>query len=206
MIEWLIFIPACFALNLAFGPNNLLSLTHGARGGISLAVQAGTGRLLAFVPMIVASALGLGLLLAASATVFNAVKIIGALYLIWLGFRILLSAAAAAPSNAPLQTLDVRRAFRQECLVALSNPKAILIFAAFFPQFVVVDQYWTSYALLGAAFLAMELVAILIYAAAGRYAARVAANRLPWFQRMSGAGMIAFGCLLLFSPQPSRTS
>ncbi len=206
MIEWLIFIPACFALNLAFGPNNLLSLTHGARGGISLAVQAGTGRILAFVPMIVASALGLGLLLAASATVFNAVKIIGAFYLIWLGIRILLSAAATPPSNAQAQGLNVRHAFRQECLVALSNPKAILIFAAFFPQFVVVDQYWMSYALLGAVFLALELIAILIYAAVGRYAARVAASRLPWFQRVAGAGMIAFGCLLLFSPQPSRSN
>ncbi|MEM1050218.1 MAG: LysE family translocator [Pseudomonadota bacterium] len=205
MIEWLIFIPACFALNLAFGPNNLLSLTHGARGGVSFAVQAGTGRILAFVPMIVASALGLGLLLAASATVFNVVKIVGAVYLIWLGIRILLSATATAPSKVPGQGLDVRRAFRQECLVALSNPKAILVFAAFFPQFIVVDQYWMSYALLGTAFLAMELIAILVYAAAGRYAVRVAANRLPWFQRVSGAGMIAFGCLLLFSPNPNRS-
>ena len=52
MIDWIIFIPACFALNLAFGPNNLLAMTHGAKAGVAFAQKAAFGRIIVFVPMI----------------------------------------------------------------------------------------------------------------------------------------------------------
>ena len=90
-------------------------------------------------------------------------------------------------------------------MVALSNPKAILIFAAFFPQFVALENYWQSYAMLGAAFMLMEAVAIFAYSLAGRFASNFASNKLPAMQRLSGVTMCIFGVLLLVSPQPSRT-
>ncbi|MCV3270756.1 LysE family translocator [Roseobacter sinensis] len=205
MIDWLIFIPACFALNLAFGPNNLLSMTHGAKKGVVFAGQAAVGRLIVFVPMIVLSALGLGLVLTASATVFNVVKVVGAIYLIWLGISLWRSAKALDPRAIDGRVTTLRRAFAAEALVAMSNPKAILIFAAFFPQFVAVEAYWQSYALLGAAFLAMEAVAILAYAGLGRVASTFASGRLPMLQRISGGMMCLFGALLLVSPTPTRS-
>lgn len=204
MIDLVVFVPACFAINLAFGPNNLLAMTHGARCGVRFALGASLGRILAFAPMIAASALGLGMLMAASAAVFSAVKIIGAAYLIWLGIRLLRTPAAAGMTTLAADRPTPAAAFRREGLVALGNPKAILVFTAFFPQFVDLDAYWTSYAVLGLIFLSLELVAILVYAAAGRFAATFAASRLHWFQRISGAGMILFGVLLLLSPQPAR--
>ena len=205
MIDWLIFLPACFALNLAFGPNNLLSMTHGAKSGVIFAQKAAVGRLLVFVPMIGLSALGLGLVLTTSAVVFHAIKVVGALYLIWLGITLWRSAASAQIAELSAGPPRLSRAFRAEAVVALSNPKAILIFAAFFPQFVSVEAYWHSYALLGLAFLAMEAVAVLAYAVAGKWAARVAAGQLPVLQRVSGATMCLFGVLLLLSPQPARS-
>ncbi|WP_138469411.1 LysE family translocator [Poseidonocella sp. HB161398] len=204
MTDLLLFLPACFALNLAFGPNNLLALTHGAQNGVAFAAAASLARLAVFVPMIAASALGLGMLLSASALLFGAVKIAGAAYLIWMGIRLLRSRPAQAGGGAAGERPAFRLAFRREALAAIGNPKAILIFAAFFPQFVDTSAYWQSYALLGAVFLALEACAILIYAAAGRFAAALAASRLHWFQRGSGGGMIVFGLLLLFSPQPGR--
>ena len=205
MIDLLVFLPACFALNLAFGPNNLLALTHGAQNGITFAFCASMARLAVFVPMIAASALGLGVLLSTSALLFGAIKIIGAIYLIWMGMKLLRS--RPAPSDVAADPLGptLRQGFRREALIAVSNPKAILIFAAFFPQFVDTSAYWQSYATLGAIFIALEACAITVYAAAGRFAAGFAATRLHWFQRISGLGMIAFGVLLLFSRQPGRT-
>ncbi|WP_299048295.1 LysE family translocator [uncultured Tateyamaria sp.] len=203
MIDWLLFIPACFALNLAFGPNNLLAMTHGARRGIGFAQAPGLARLLVFIPMISLSALGLGVVLSASALAFSIVKTVGAAYLIWLGFRLWRSAHRLHSTPDTEQTLDLRSAARAEALVAISNPKAILIFAAFFPQFVTTGAYWQSYAALGAAFLALEALAILAYATAGRSAARMAARRLPLMQRVSGAMMAIFGVILLASPQPA---
>lgn len=205
MIDLLVFLPACFALNLAFGPNNLLALTHGAQSGVTFAVTASTARLAVFVPMIAASALGLGVLLSTSALLFGAIKLVGAIYLMWMGIKLLRTNPAGASDALRDERPNLRQAFRREAMVAISNPKAILIFAAFFPQFVDTSAYWQSYATLGAIFIGLEACAITLYASAGRFAASFAATRLHWFQRVSGGGMILFGLLLLFSRQPSRT-
>ncbi len=197
------FIPACFALNMAFGPNNLLSVTYGAQRGIGFASLAGTARIAAFAPMIIVSALGLGFLLSVSAVAFNVLKVIGAVYLVYLGIRLLLS-SAHPESVTEVRSLRLKDALRAEAAVALSNPKAILIFAAFFPQFVDAQNYWLSYAILGGLFLPLEAVAILAYGALGRLALKFAAKRLHWLQRGSGVGMITFGGLLLFAKQPSQ--
>lgn len=140
----LLFLPACFALNMAFGPNNLLSMTVGAKQGVSTALVAAMGRLLAFAIMIVVAALGMGSLLMVSETAFTVVKFAGAAYLIWLGIKILRANGRASTEQLELGKTDIRGLARQEFLVAIGNPKAILIFTAFFPQFVDMNNYWTS--------------------------------------------------------------
>lgn len=62
----LLFVPACFALNMVVGPNNLLSITIGARHGLRTALLAAAGRLVAFAIMIAVAALGMGPLLASA--------------------------------------------------------------------------------------------------------------------------------------------
>lgn len=206
MIDLWVFIPACFALNLAFGPNNLLALTNGAQNGVFFALRAGMGRILAFVPMIAASGLGLGIILSTSATIFMAVKILGAAYLIWLGIKLLRGAKNVQADNLGGAPQSVASAFRREAMVAVGNPKAILIFAAFFPQFVDMAHYTQSYVVLGGIFLVLELLGIAIYALTGRFLAKAARTRLHWFQRASGAGMVFFGCLLLLAKRPTSTA
>lgn len=205
MIDWIIFLPACFALNVACGPSNLLAMTNGARSGIGFAQKAAIGRLIVFVPMIAVSALGFGLILTASPFVFGISKLIGAVYIIWIGVSLWRSAKTINPDEFLGETTSMESAFRTEALVALSNPKAILTFAAFFPQFVLVDAYWRSYAQLGAAFLVMEAVAILAYAAGGRLASTIAASKIPTLQRISAAVMCIFGAAILLTPQPVPT-
>ncbi|EPX83500.1 hypothetical protein Salmuc_02108 [Salipiger mucosus DSM 16094] len=154
--------------------------------------------------MIAASALGLGVLLSTSALLFGAVKIVGAIYLIWMGVKLILTKPAPDGVETDHLKPTIRQALRREAMIAVSNPKAILIFAAFFPQFVDTSSYWQSYATLGAIFIALEACAITLYAAAGHFAAAFAYTRLHWFQRTSGAGMIVFGLILFFSRQPGR--
>lgn len=194
----LLFVPACFALNMAFGPNNLLSMTIGPRYGLRAALAAATGRLVAFIIMIAVAALGMGALLTASEIAFTIVKFLGAAYLVWLGIRILRSKAELPAENPELGRHGVRGGIRQEFLVAIGNPKAILIFTAFFPQFVVQANYWGSFMILGAVFLVLELLAIALYAYAGTRLSGVMRNEhgLRWINRVSGSTMIAFGALL----------
>lgn len=203
MIDLYLFIPACFALNLTFGPSNLLALTNGAHHGVAFAATASIGRLLAFVPMIALSALGLGIILSASAFVFTIAKTIGAAYLIWLGWKIWKSSFASQKDGMVVEQIGVLAAFKKESLVAMSNPKAMLIFAAFFPQFVVAENYLESYAILGAVFLCLELVAITVYAIFGSMAARTASSKLHWIQKSSGVCMALFGFLLLLVRRPA---
>lgn len=200
------FIPACFALNMAFGPNNLLALTNGAREGMAITLIASLGRILAFALMIAVTALGLGALLMASEVLFSAVKWAGAAYLVWLGIKLLrsgtpaLAALGTATRRTPIKVLA-----RQEFLIAIGNPKAILIFTAFFPQFIDRDQYMTSFALLGVIFLLLELVAIAIYAALGTRLRAITGNasRFRTLNRISGGLMIGFGVMLALASRPA---
>ena len=106
----LLFIPACFALNMAFGPNNLLSLMNGARHGATPAIVASVGRLIAFLIMIVIAAVGLGALLMTSEVLFSVVKWVGAAYLVWLGMKVFVTKSptqSASPTpNSDYSLLD----------------------------------------------------------------------------------------------------
>jgi threonine/homoserine/homoserine lactone efflux protein len=203
---YLLFLPACFAINMAFGPNNLLSVTNGARHGVSPAVLAAGGRLVAFAIMIAIAGLGMGAVLVASEVAFDVIKYIGAAYLVWIGIRLLRAPAPtmqeAAASAAPP---SLRALARQEFTVAAGNPKAILVFTAFFPQFVVPGAYASSYLLLGLTFLVFELVAIALYALLGARMRRLAdgSRAMRWFNRVSGSMMVGFGLILAFTRRPA---
>lgn len=200
-----LFVPACFALNMAFGPNNLLSVTIGAGHGLQTALVAAAGRLVAFAVMIAVAALGMGALLMASEIAFTVVKLVGAAYLVWLGGKILLSNTELPLERSEPGRGGLRGFIRQEFMVAIGNPKAILIFTAFFPQFVVAENYWGSFLILGAIFLALELVAIALYAYAGSRLSGMMRNArgLRWINRISGATMIAFGAVLAVAKRPA---
>ncbi|WP_334175802.1 LysE family translocator [Pseudoxanthobacter sp.] len=202
---FLVFLPACFALNLAFGPNNLLALTNGARGGVSTAVGASVGRLAAFVIMIAITAIGLGAVLTASEVAFSVVKFAGAAYLVWLGVKILRARAPIAALVGVAEKRPMASLQRQEFWVAAGNPKAILIFTAFFPQFVNPQAYAGSFVVISATFLALEIVGIAAYGALGaRFSHMLDKGRvLKWFNRSSGAMMVGFGILLALTRRPA---
>ncbi|MDQ0611314.1 threonine/homoserine/homoserine lactone efflux protein [Variovorax sp. W1I1] len=204
---YLLFLPACFAINMAFGPNNLLSVTNGARHGVSPAVIAASGRLVAFALMIAVAGLGMGAVLVASELAFDVIKYIGAAYLVWIGIRLLRAPAPTADvqSQGTAAPPSMRALARQEFTVAAGNPKAILVFTAFFPQFVVPGAYASSYVLLGATFLVFELVAIALYAMLGARMRRLAngSRAMRWFNKVSGSMMVGFGLILALTRRPA---
>ncbi|WP_250512795.1 LysE family translocator [Caballeronia sp. INDeC2] len=202
-----IFLPACFAINMAFGPNNVLSLSNGARDGVRASVLASSGRIVAFAIMIAIAGLGLGALLLASQTLFTAIKLAGAAYLVWIGVKLMRSGPSLVvrEEGAARGRVSLARLTKQEFWVAAGNPKAILVFTAFFPQFVDRGAYAASFAILGATFLLLELVAIVIYAALGARLGSLSrgARGFFWFNRVSGALMICFGVMLAFVRRPA---
>ena len=196
----LIFIPACFALNMAPGPNNLLSMANAKRYGFRAACYAGIGRLIAFMGMISLAATGLATILYTSEKLFLIIKIVGGLYLIWLAFQLW----TADPSDSGSEALGEKSLFqltRQEFFMAAGNPKAILIFTAFLPQFVdPAGSVGFQFSILGGLFLLLEWVAIAGYAYFGK-ALRHWFSRPPMrrlFNRVCAGllGSAGFGLLL----------
>ncbi|TFA86248.1 threonine/homoserine/homoserine lactone efflux protein [Pseudomonas sp. LAIL14HWK12:I2] len=191
-----LFLPACFALNMAPGPNNLLSVSNATRYGYRRACVAGIGRLLAFAGMIALAAAGLAVVLQTSELLFYGIKIIGAGYLLYLAWQLwranpAAEDAIAAPANGLLALA------RQEFLVAAGNPKAILIFTAFLPQFVDPARAITpQFMLLGVLFLLLEWIAISAYAYMGLHMRR-------WFAEPRGKRIFNRCCAGLLSAAAS---
>ncbi|WP_033436728.1 LysE family translocator [Saccharothrix sp. NRRL B-16314] len=129
---WLaVFFGASVLVALTPGANNLLGMHHGVHHGPLRAATALLGRLAAFSLMVGAVVAGLGPLLAASQTALTVVKWAGVAYLVYLAVR-LLSAEPGGGETPVAKGTPLRKEF----LVAITNPKALLIFTAFVPQFV----------------------------------------------------------------------
>jgi threonine/homoserine/homoserine lactone efflux protein len=148
------------------GPNNLYislrSLTQGRRAGVVSALAIETGTLV----YIVVAALGLATLVKASPVLFTAITLAGALYLAYLGVKMLKAPTTGSPGGVPPAPLG--RVFRDGVVVNLLNPKAALFFLAFLPQFTSrgagPDQLRTEMLLLGVGALVIGLSLDLCYA------------------------------------------
>jgi homoserine/homoserine lactone efflux protein len=198
---WLFYVLTSVGLSLTPGPNGLLALTHGARFGFRPTVFTVIGGALGFFLLIAASLAGLGALLAASERAFSVAKWIGAAYLVYLGIRVWRAPPPAVPATqAGAVRPEARpiRLFQEGFLVAVSNPKGLIFFAAFLPQFMVPGlSFVAQLAILGGTFVAVEVTYELLLA---RTAQRVA----PWlgrhgklFNRAAGSAFIGMGAVLL---------
>lgn len=197
---WAVYLAAAVGLSLTPGPNGLLSLTHGARYGLGRTAFTVVGGVLGFMVLIAASLAGLGALLAASEAAFTVAKWIGAAYLVYLGVRLwrapasIVSVGADASDGRDAHPL---RLFAQGFLVATSNPKAMIFFAAFLPQFMTPDMsYWMQLAILGGTFAVTELLYELALASAAQRVAPWLTRNGKWFNRVTGGAFVGVGGML----------
>ncbi|NRP11259.1 Homoserine/homoserine lactone efflux protein [Aliiroseovarius sp. xm-m-379] len=197
-----LFIPACFALNTAPGPNNLLAFANGSKHGFGAAVIGGMGRLVPFAAMIALVGLGLGAILATSAAAFTVVKYAGAAYLAYVGWRMWCAPQPDTGEAGAQQSLP--DLMRRDFLIAIGNPKAIAIFTAFFPQFTdLIQPLAPQYILLGALFLALELLAVTLYAGLGAgMKGALTPTRLHRLNRGVGGFLIFSGLTMALSERP----
>jgi threonine/homoserine/homoserine lactone efflux protein len=132
--HWLAFVVASQILLIIPGPTVLMVVSYALGHGRKPATAIVAGVALGDLTAMTASMLGLGAVLAASATIFAALRWIGAAYLIYLGVK-LWRAPIKTEAMTDTQTADPRRLFLHAYLVAALNPKAIFFFVAFVPQF-----------------------------------------------------------------------
>jgi len=193
---WLLYLLTCCGIAVVPGPNALLVLTHGALHGNRKTLFTISGGVIGFVGMIALCVFGLAALLKTSILWLTALKIVGGLYLVWLGINLWRSEPVA------VQLGDLSRSsgwslFRQGLLSAISNPKALLLFTAFITPFI--DPQRNLMLQAGVLALTYAVVEFTV-----EFGVASAANRVrPWlaragrrFNRVCGGFFVAFGALL----------
>lgn len=193
---WLAFVAASTALLLIPGPTVLLILSYALSKGRGVALASVGGVALGDLVAMTASLLGLGALMLASATLFTALKWIGAVYLVWLGICLIRSASSTEltlPQGAQVTGSGV---FWHAAVVTALNPKSTAFFIAFVPQFVVVDAPLApQFVFLISTFVGLAAMNALAYALlADRMHARIAPpSAIAWISRAGGGALITMG-------------
>ena len=193
---WLAFVAASTALLLIPGPTVLLVLSYALSKGRSVAVASAAGVALGDLVAMTASLLGLGAIVLASATAFTILKWVGAVYLIWLGLKLIRSAPREGLS--PARDVNAQGVFGHAAAVTALNPKSIAFFIAFVPQFIRPEApLLPQFVILIATFVSLAAINALAYALAADRLRQVIARPavLAWITRAGGATLIAMGVL-----------
>ena len=194
---WSLYTLAAIGLSLTPGPNGLLALTHGALHGTKKTLATIAGGSLGFGLVIGLSMFGIGALLATWAGLLVMMKWLGGAYLVWLGIQLIRSEPINISRSKNAGNGRLRTLFSQGLISAVSNPKGILFFVAFLPQFVnPKESLFTQFLLMAMTFIVIEFIyEFTVASLADRikpFLVRAGKN----FNRVFGGIFIAIGVLL----------
>ena len=196
------FLLAASVITVAPGPDNMMVLSIGMAKGRLPGIAFGLGCALGCLSHTLLAVLGVSALIAASPEAFTALKVCGGLYLVWLGVNALRSAGGASVGKASDDRQSPRKLFLKGIVANAINPKVILFFLSFLPQFVAPargDAAWQM-ASLGVVF---TMQAALLFGLLGYFAGSVGQwiNRRPragqWLDRLAGTIFVALGLRLI---------
>lgn len=194
---YLAFVAACIALALLPGPMVTLVVANGLRHGTRAALTNIAGAQLGLGIVIGIVAVGLTSLMATMGYWFDWVRFAGAAYLVWLGIKLIRAPAEGVTADSPPPP-PRGGFFLQGLLVLLSNPKVLVFFGAFIPQFVDMQKdHFSQVMLLGFTFNVIAGITDALYALlAGRARHFFSARRTRLMSRISGAFMVGGGLWL----------
>ncbi|SFC79222.1 Threonine/homoserine/homoserine lactone efflux protein [Polaromonas sp. OV174] len=212
--QLLLFVAAGLLLNLTPGPDVLYIVSHALRSGTRAGIVAGLGITAGCFVHIVAAALGVSALMAASSTAFGLLKWLGAAYLLWIGLRMLFSRGGQNTPNliaggaAGTGAIGIKALFFGGFWTNALNPKVALFFLAFVPQFIAPDAQHKPLAffLLGLLFNFNGIFINVAWAVLAGWMARrlgVVQRGMQALQRVAGLMFIGFGLKLALTDHPA---
>lgn len=195
---WWLYAVAVFFVSASPGPNMLHVMARSVELGLSRATFAMAGCFVAVTSLLTASALGLTALLLAVPGAFTVLRLAGAAYLVWLGYK------SWTANEAPIDIgegevgdgIGPLRIFTTAFAIGISNPKALLFAAAFLPQFIDASRpELPQFAVMVATFAVIEISWYFVYALGGRSVAGMLERPAPRrvFNRVTGAIFVVFG-------------
>lgn len=195
---WTLYVATVLAMMSTPGPSQLLMLSNSAAHGIGRSFATAAGDLSANALQMLAAGLGLAALLAASATALAAIKWAGVAYLLWLGVRMIRRAGTGAPLTGEQPLMGLRTLYLQGFFTSAANPKAVVFFAALFPQFIAADlPFWPQFITLSLTYLVIDGFFLSAYGlTAHAIAARLQGGAKRWLDQAGGAFLIMAALLL----------
>jgi threonine/homoserine/homoserine lactone efflux protein len=200
--QFFLFLAAAVTITLSPGPDNMMVLGMGMSRGRAQGMAFGLGCALGCLSHTLLAALGVSALIATSPLAFTALKVCGGLYLVWLGIGALKSRGAGQARAVEGKPESLRALFMKGVLANAINPKVVLFFLSFLPQFVVARRGHANWqtAALGLTF---TVQAAVLFGLLGFFSGSVGRwlNRKPqagmWLDRLAGTIFIALGVKLL---------
>jgi len=199
---WLLFLSIALVAIISPGPAVLLSVTNSLTHGFRISIFSSLGNIMGIFVVSSTAALGLGAILQTSILLFTILKILGAIYLIYLGISQWRSRHNIFEKSIETSKHNqgIGKSFFQGFLVAISNPKAILFFTALFPQFIDLSKHiFVQFIILTTTFMFFSFTILVIYAISAHSAKGwfAKSNRAIWLNRISGTVFITFGLGIL---------
>ncbi len=192
---WAAFVAASAVLLVIPGPTVLLVVSYALGRGWKVAAPTAAGVAMGDLTAMTLSMLGVGALLASSATLFTVLKLIGAVYLIWLGIKLWRS-GGTVDTEARRDDTPAWRMLAHAWLVTTLNPKSIIFFVAFLPQFLDPSRdFWTQMAIFEMTFVLLAFANAFSYAILASRARRLADSpgTIRMVNRVGGTALIGAG-------------
>jgi homoserine/homoserine lactone efflux protein len=198
-VETYLLYLAAVAVFFATPPDTsqLLIVSNAMKHGLRRSLWVIAGDLSANVMQMTAAAFGLAAVIATSAVAFGWIKWLGVAYLVWIGVQMMLSRAGQG-AGAPARSRHPARLFWMGFVTSMTNPFAVVFFAALFPQFIDTQTpVLPQLLILGATYLAVDGVTLVLWGWAGdRVAARLRGQSFAMINRICGGLMIGAAALL----------
>jgi threonine/homoserine/homoserine lactone efflux protein len=200
--QFLSFLAAALLITASPGPDNLMVLGVGMSRGRKQGMVFGLGCALGCLSHTVLAAAGVSAIIAASPLAFTALKVCGGLYLVWLGINALRSKGGAKATAVKMPDESLGRLFMKGVFANAINPKVVLFFLSFLPQFVIAEHGAVSWqiAALGVTF---TVQAAVLFGLLGYFSGAVGqwinghARAGLWLDRIAGTVFVALGLRLI---------
>lgn len=202
---WLAFVAASLVLTMTPGPSILLGVVHAMKYGASKTVVTALGDISANFLQMMLVAIGLGAVIASSESAFLVIKWFGIVTLIYMGIKMLLSKPLEINKVSEEAPVPMHRLFLSGFFVAAGNPKAIVFFTAFFPQFIDPTQpLLQQMAIMCPTMAILDFTWVMIYALSTKKFLGFMKTHPMVLNRVGGSALISASIFLMFSSRSSQ--
>ncbi len=197
---WLAFVAASFILTMTPGPSILLGMVHALKFGTRRTLCTALGDISANMIQMLLVAIGLGVIVANSALAFQLIKWAGVAVLIYMAVKMWRSAPSLSEPSTPEPSAHPARLFASGFAVAFGNPKALVFFTAFFPQFIDPSApFAPQLAIMCPTMAALDFTFVMIYAVGAKQCFGFLRKHPRLLNRTGGSMLLAAAGLLSVS-------